>query len=1038
MSALFRRGVLARSLPHRLTVVVDSREPSQLLSLATLTLVADTTQRDLRRLASVARAPLGRRRGTVRSLSRRALFDSALARMSYIVRRRGSPKVVLAVLLRSIESGATSISRLPAFRVLCDSAATALRRSGHPAADLCRVLPSLPTHPRWQDWRATYRRATLGVNKVVRRRIALIVATLWIRAVPIVPVAEGDSGLRRLTLAATAAGHAPTKRAVGQTQRQLKAATRLHELVRLHCTQISRACKRSDWAGASTLTMRIATVLLSSGQVSARVASTFFWCARAVSGDSPMLSFANRRARYHLRGFHRTDLMGPALPKDRSIFMRAMELRDRVSGLLDRNLFGKALSLVHQVGREADTSAVQMRLIAQASSQRASIMALLDPQSEKRLPRFARSPSELRIACSIAESDPLVGAPDLALRTLGAPVGPPGRLQGFHRWLVDLVTRSGWQISAAETDARYLARVRRSEHSWLRMLVLGIAQARAEFLVADRTRCVRTLAELFPAWRGYRRWLRSIGQPLDPELLRQYERECARALASLDPPRKPGKSAVETLVRVANEFRPYRRTRTDRAIAALDAIVTIGHSAVAHGLAERTVQVIASMLRSRVLFLRHGARWIRLRRQTEHTLSGWTLRRLAKVRKLRAFRVRARPEFWRPEQRRPGALLVFPIAGGLACIARRQAFRRRDLDAARVALRFLDARLAAASAGPAVPSPRLPAVPATAQAEGVRAGLVGASAAWRHVLDQVHRAAPTAATVLLVGATGTGKEQVARTIHAMSPRSTREFVAVNCAALPPTLLMSELFGHVRGAFTGADRTKEGLFVKAHRGTLFLDELADMPTEMQGALLRVLEERRVRPVGAVHPIPVDVRLVAAAGHDLRDDIALGRFREDLYHRLDVVRIDLPSLRQRREDIPSLAAHLVGRLREGSTLHPDAIPVLLEHPWPGNVRELENVLRAAAVLADGAEITPETVRVVIAQHLRIRSGADAAPPHRDDAILAALRDGWSSATELASRVGCSSRTVNRVLAPLVERGLVVAVGAARARRYARPSG
>lgn len=556
--------------------------------------------------------------------------------------------------------------------------------------------------------------------------------------------------------------------------------------------------------------------------------------------------------------------------------------------------------------------------------------------------------------------------------------------------------------------------------------------------MADRTRCVRTLAELFPAWRGYRRWLRSIGQPLDPELLRQYERECARALASLDPPRKPGKSAVETLVRVANEFRPSRRTRTDRAIAALDAIVTIGHSAVGHGLAERTVRVIASMLRSRVLFLRHGARWIRLRRQTEHTLSGWTLRRLAKVRKLRAFRVRARPEFWRPEQRRPGALLVFPLAGGLACIARRRAFRRRDLDAARVALRFLDARLAAASASPTVPSPRLPAVPATAQAEGVRAGLVGASAVWRHVLDQVHRAAPTAATVLLVGATGTGKEQVARTIHAMSPRSTREFVAVNCAALPPTLLMSELFGHVRGAFTGADRTKEGLFVKAHRGTLFLDELADMPTEMQGALLRVLEERRVRPVGAVHPIPVDVRLVAAAGHDLRDDIALGRFREDLYHRLDVVRIDLPSLRQRREDIPSLAAHLVGRLREGSTLHPDAIPVLLEHPWPGNVRELENVLRAAAVLADGAEITPETVRVVIAQHLRIRSGADAAPPHRDDAILAALRDGWSSATELASRVGCSSRTVNRVLAPLVERGLVVAVGAARARRYARPSG
>ncbi len=536
--------------------------------------------------------------------------------------------------------------------------------------------------------------------------------------------------------------------------------------------------------------------------------------------------------------------------------------------------------------------------------------------------------------------------------------------------------------------------------------------------------------------------MKSIGEEPKHELLGKYEEACGRALAALDPPRKPGKCVVETLVRVARELRPQRRPRPDRTIAALDALVTVGRSTVERRFVQRVVREIASMLGGRVLFVRSRTSWLKLRPQREHTMSGWTLRRLAKMRRIRSFRVRPCPEFWRPDQRRPRAVLVFPLADGTACIARDRRFRRQEREAVRAVLRFLDARLAAVeaeeNAAPGSPMPLLPAVPATAQAEGVREGLVGRTAVWREVLRQVDRVAETTATVLLVGETGTGKERVARTIHAASGRSAQEFVALNCASLSPALLASELFGHVRGAFTGADRTREGLFVRAHRGTLFLDEVADMPADMQASLLRVLEDRQVRPVGGTRAIPVDVRLVAASGRDLLDEVAIGRFRADLYHRLDVVRIDLPPLRDRRDDIPLLAAHLVRRFREPSQLHPDAIPVLLEHHWPGNVRELENVLRASAVLSDGAEITPETLRGVIAQHLRIRAAADGrmAEP-REDAVLAALGAEWASAPELSLRLGVSARTVNRLLAPLVHRGVVVAVGEARARRYARPT-
>jgi len=213
----------------------------------------------------------------------------------------------------------------------------------------------------------------------------------------------------------------------------------------------------------------------------------------------------------------------------------------------------------------------------------------------------------------------------------------------------------------------------------------------------------------------------------------------------------------------------------------------------------------------------------------------------------------------------------------------------------------------------------------------------------------------------------------------------------------------------------------------------------MPPEMQVALLRVLEERCVRPVGSTRQIPVDVRIVTAGARDLADEVARGRFREDLFHRLNVVRIDLPPLRARRDDIPLLAHHLAARTPERSTVHPDVLPLLLSHDWPGNVRELDNVLRAAAVLTEGGEITPEIVRGVMAQRRAIRrqaaagSGVGAPRSAREDAILPLLGQGWQSAAELSERLKVPVRTLNRDLATLVARGLVEAVGAARSRRY-----
>ena len=207
--------------------------------------------------------------------------------------------------------------------------------------------------------------------------------------------------------------------------------------------------------------------------------------------------------------------------------------------------------------------------------------------------------------------------------------------------------------------------------------------------------------------------------------------------------------------------------------------------------------------------------------------------------------------------------------------------------------------------------------------------------------------------MLIYGDSGTGKELLARAIHRASSRREKPFVGVNCGAIPAELLESELFGHARGAFTGAIAAHKGLFQAADRGTLFLDEIGDMPLPLQVKLLRVLQESEVRPVGSTQAIPVDVRVISATHRDLEEQRASGRFREDLYYRLNVVSLHLPSLSQRREDIPLLAAHILRNLSEryrkpAPTLAPDAMASLVAAPWPGNVRQLLNLLEQAVAL------------------------------------------------------------------------------------------
>jgi len=234
--------------------------------------------------------------------------------------------------------------------------------------------------------------------------------------------------------------------------------------------------------------------------------------------------------------------------------------------------------------------------------------------------------------------------------------------------------------------------------------------------------------------------------------------------------------------------------------------------------------------------------------------------------------------------------------------------------------------------------------------------LVGETPPMIAVRGHIVRCATMPSNVLITGESGVGKELVAAAIHAESPRSAQPFIPVNCGAIPETLIESQLFGHLRGAFTNAMAANPGLFVAADHGTLFLDEIGELPLGMQVKLLRVIEDRQVWPVGATKGVPVDVRIIASTNRDLPAEVKAGRFREDLFYRLNVVHINLPPLRERRADIPLLVKHLMGRLNAKLrtafiVIEPDALRALVDQPWKGNVRELENVLERAMVLGGG---------------------------------------------------------------------------------------
>jgi formate hydrogenlyase transcriptional activator len=235
-------------------------------------------------------------------------------------------------------------------------------------------------------------------------------------------------------------------------------------------------------------------------------------------------------------------------------------------------------------------------------------------------------------------------------------------------------------------------------------------------------------------------------------------------------------------------------------------------------------------------------------------------------------------------------------------------------------------------------------------------GIVGESAVLKAVLEEVRLVAPTDSTVLILGETGTGKELIARAIHARSKRSTRPFIRVNCAAIPPSLIVSELFGYEKGAFTGALQRRLGRFEVANHGTIFLDEIGELPMETQIALLRVIQEREFERVGSSQPISVDVRIIAATNRDLNAAVTAGTFRQDMFYRLSVFPVQMPSLRERADDIPLLVDYLIERYAKKagkriSSVKEGTIEMLQAYEWPGNVRELQNVIERAVILCAG---------------------------------------------------------------------------------------
>jgi two-component system, NtrC family, response regulator HydG len=299
--------------------------------------------------------------------------------------------------------------------------------------------------------------------------------------------------------------------------------------------------------------------------------------------------------------------------------------------------------------------------------------------------------------------------------------------------------------------------------------------------------------------------------------------------------------------------------------------------------------------------------------------------------------------------------------------------------------------------------------------------IIGRSSAMVKLLETVALVSPSEATVLITGESGTGKELIANAVHQNSPRKDQPFIKVNCAALPETLLESELFGHEKGAFTGALSRRQGRFQLAHLSSIFLDEISEMSPTTQAKILRVLQEREFEPVGGTQTIRVDVRIIAATNKNLEEEIRSGRFREDLYYRLKVVTVESPPLRARREDIPLLAEFFLKRYAEKNRrlikgFSPRAMDIMIRHDWPGNVRELENLIERAVILVRGEIITPKELPedLIPKDPMASTSSTDAIPGRtlkevEKEMILRTLDDAGWNRTHAAEILGISRRTL-----------------------------